>query len=101
MRSTDVLRLSRGMTYKSAISGINLGGGKSVIISSDPAQRTEAFWLRLCCKSLMVNISPLKMWGTSTREIGYIMQKTKHVSGKPIDQGGGGDPCLSQPMVCM
>jgi leucine dehydrogenase len=31
----DVLRLSRGMTYKSAISGINLGGGKSVIINAD------------------------------------------------------------------
>uniref|UniRef100_UPI000619AE44 Glu/Leu/Phe/Val dehydrogenase dimerization domain-containing protein n=1 Tax=Hymenobacter terrenus TaxID=1629124 RepID=UPI000619AE44 len=37
----DVLRLSRGMTYKAAISGLNLGGGKAVIIG-DPHLKTEA-----------------------------------------------------------
>jgi leucine dehydrogenase len=90
----DVLRLSRGMTYKSAISGINLGGGKSVIISNDPAQRTEAFWLRFgeFVDSLNGKYITAEDVGTSTKEIAYIMQKTKHVSGKPIEQGGGGDP---------
>src|SRR5579859_4820476 len=37
----DVLRLSRGMTFKAAISGINLGGGKAVIIGSPKVKRTE------------------------------------------------------------
>ncbi len=40
---TDVLRLSRGMTYKAACAGLDLGGGKSVIVG-DPAQKTEALF---------------------------------------------------------
>ncbi len=41
----DVLNLSRGMTYKAAISGRNLGGGKAVIIGT-PDMESEAFWRR-------------------------------------------------------
>jgi len=41
----DSLRLSRGMTYKAAISGLNLGGGKAVIIA-DPSMKSEALWRR-------------------------------------------------------
>lgn len=47
----DVLRLSRGMTFKSAITGLNLGGGKAVIIGDAKTQKNaginEAFW-RVC-----------------------------------------------------
>src|SRR5690606_9492395 len=43
---TDVLRLSRGMTFKNAISGLNLGGGKAVIIGDAKTQKTEAFMRR-------------------------------------------------------
>ena len=39
---TDVLRLSRGMTYKAAISGLNLGGGKAVIIGDSRTLKSEA-----------------------------------------------------------
>ena len=39
----DVLRLSRGMTYKSAITGLNLGGGKAVIIGDAKTQKTPEF----------------------------------------------------------
>jgi len=42
----DVLRLSRGMTYKAAVSGLNLGGGKSVLIG-DPADKNEAMFRAL------------------------------------------------------
>jgi len=42
---TDVLRLSRGMTFKAAISGLNLGGGKAVLIG-DPQLKTEAYLRR-------------------------------------------------------
>ncbi|MCG8374448.1 MAG: leucine dehydrogenase, partial [Balneolales bacterium] len=40
----DVLRLSRGMTYKSAISGLNLGGGKAVIIGDPHTDKNEALF---------------------------------------------------------
>ena len=42
----DVLRLSRGMTYKNAISGLNLGGGKAVIIGDSKTQKSEALFRR-------------------------------------------------------
>ena len=38
--SVDALRLSRGMTYKAAITGLNLGGGKSVIMGGQSSRRT-------------------------------------------------------------
>jgi leucine dehydrogenase len=90
----DVLRLSRGMTFKSAISGISLGGGKSVIISDNPAQRTDAFWKKFgeYVESLKGAYITAEDVGTSTKEIVQIMQSTAHVSGKPADIGGGGDP---------
>ena len=40
----DVLRLSRGMTYKAAVSGLNLGGGKAVIIGDPKKLKSEAFF---------------------------------------------------------
>lgn len=90
----DVLRLSRGMTFKSSISGINLGGGKSVIINNNPAQRTEKFWRKFAeyVESLGGKYITAEDVGTSTKEIAYMMPVTKHLSGKPIEQGGGGDP---------
>lgn len=90
----DVLRLSRGMTYKSSINGINLGGGKSIIISSDKTQRTEAYWKRFgdFVESLNGKYITAEDVGTSTNEIAYIMQQTKHVAGKPENAGGTGDP---------
>ena len=41
---TDVMRLSRGMTYKNAISGLNLGGGKAVIIGDSKTQKSPALF---------------------------------------------------------
>jgi leucine dehydrogenase len=40
----DVLRLSRGMTYKSALAGLPLGGGKSVIIGDPRRDKSAALW---------------------------------------------------------
>lgn len=90
----DVLRLSRGMTYKSSINGINLGGGKSIIINSDKSLRTEAYWKRFgeFVNNLNGTYITAEDVGTSTQEISYIMQKTKHVAGKPENAGGTGDP---------
>ena len=43
---TDVMRLSRGMTYKNAISGLNLGGGKAVIIGDSKTQKSPDLFIK-------------------------------------------------------
>ena len=93
----DVLRLSRGMTFKSSISGINLGGGKAVIIGNPKVKRDEAFWRRFgkFVDSLNGNYITAEDVGTSTEVMSYVMQETKHVTGKPVSAGGTGDPSPS------
>ncbi len=90
----DVLRLSRGMTFKSSISGINLGGGKAVIIGNPKVKRDEAFWRRFgrFVDSLNGNYITAEDVGTSTDVMSIVMQETKHVTGKPVTAGGTGDP---------
>jgi leucine dehydrogenase len=90
----DVLRLSRGMTFKSSISGIDLGGGKSVIIGDHKAKHSEAFWRRFgkFVDSLGGKYITAEDVGTSTDIMSIVMQETKHVTGKPESAGGTGDP---------
>ncbi len=90
----DVLRLSRGMTFKSSISGINLGGGKAVIIGNPKVKRDEAFWRRFgkFVDSLNGKYITAEDVGTSTEIMSYIMQETRYVTGKPLTAGGTGDP---------
>lgn len=90
----DVLRLSRGMTFKSSISGINLGGGKAVIIDNPNAKKDEKFWRKYgqFVDSLNGKYITAEDVGTSTKEIEYIAKETKHVAGKPFHMGGSGDP---------
>ena len=91
---TDVLRLSRGMTFKSAISGINLGGGKAVIIDSDKATKGEAFWRRYgkFVDNLGGKYITAEDVGTNTQFMEYVSCETKHVAGVPEYLGGSGDP---------
>lgn len=90
----DVLRLSRGMTFKSAISGINLGGGKAVIIDSPKAKKDEPFWRRYgkFVNNLGGKYITAEDVGTNTKYMEWIADETKHVAGKPDYLGGGGDP---------
>lgn len=90
----DVMRLSRGMTYKSSISGINLGGGKAVILIDDNTVLNEAFWRRYgkFVNNLNGKYITAEDVGTSTKEIEYVAMETKHVAGKPAYMGGTGDP---------
>lgn len=90
----DVLRLSRGMTYKSAISGINLGGGKAVIIGNSQTDKHEALWRRYgkLVDSLGGKYITAEDVGTSPADIEYIAMETPFVAGKPHYLGGGGDP---------
>jgi leucine dehydrogenase len=90
----DVLRLSRGMTFKSAACGINLGGGKAVIIGKNNVKRDEAFWRRFgkFVDSLNGKYYTAADVGTSSEIMGTIMKETKFVTGKPLQAGGVGDP---------
>ena len=90
----DVLRLSRGMTFKSSLSGINLGGGKAVIIGNPKVKHTDAYWRHFgkFVDSLGGKYITAEDVGTSTDIMSIIMQETKHVTGKPESAGGTGDP---------
>jgi leucine dehydrogenase len=92
----DALRLARGMTYKSALAGLALGGGKSVIIGDpkelrkDPIRR-EAFWRAFgrYLEGLGGRYITAEDVGTSTQDMVYIHMETNHVVGLP---GRSGDP---------
>jgi leucine dehydrogenase len=90
----DVLRLSRGMTYKAAVAGLNLGGGKAVIIGDSKKQKTEALLRRFgkFVNSLGGKYITAEDVGMSSRDMEYIYMETKHVSGLPESMGGSGDP---------
>jgi leucine dehydrogenase len=90
----DVLRLSRGMTYKSAISGLNLGGGKAVIIGDSRTQKNEALFRRFgqFVDSLGGKYITAEDVGITTRDIEWVSMETEHVAGLPEYRGGGGDP---------
>jgi leucine dehydrogenase len=91
---TDVLRLSRGMTFKAAISGLNLGGGKAVIIGDAKTMKTEAFLRRFgkFVNSLNGKYITAEDVNMKTSDMEYIHMETKHVTGLPESMGGGGDP---------
>lgn len=91
---TDVLRLSRGMTYKSALAGLNLGGGKAVIIGNSRTDKSEALFRRFgrFVDSLGGKYITAEDVGISTKDIEWVAMETKHVAGKPSYLGGSGDP---------
>ena len=90
----DVLRLSRGMTFKNAISGLNAGGGKAVIIGNASWMKTESFMRRFgrFIDSLSGRYVTAEDVNMTTRDMEYISMETQHVTGLPETMGGGGDP---------
>jgi leucine dehydrogenase len=90
----DALRLSRGMTFKAAITGINLGGGKAVILGNSRTDKSEALWRRYgrFIESLGGKYITAEDVGTATKDMEYVAMETAHVTGKPAWMGGGGDP---------
>lgn len=90
----DVLRLSRGMTYKAAISGLKLGGGKAVIIGDSKSQKTPELFRKYgqFVESLGGRYITAEDVGTSTSDMVFVRESTKHVTGLPENLGGGGDP---------
>jgi leucine dehydrogenase len=90
----DVLRLSRGMTYKSSVAGINLGGGKAVIIGDPKKIKSEALLRRFgkFINTLGGKYITAEDVGVNTRDMETIHNETEYVAGLPVSMGGGGDP---------
>ncbi len=90
----DVLRLSRGMTYKSAITGLNLGGGKAVIIGDAKTQKNDALMRRFgeYVNSLGGKYITAEDVGMETRDMDIIREVTPYVTGISEEKGGAGNP---------
>tara|TARA_B100000524_G_scaffold88851_2_gene41549 strand:- start:9752 stop:10822 length:1071 start_codon:yes stop_codon:yes gene_type:complete len=87
----DVLRLSRGMTFKNAISDLALGGGKAVIIGDSKTMKSEALFRRFgrFVNSLAGNYITAEDVGISPSDMVWVNKETDHVVGLP---GKSGDP---------
>ena len=87
----DALRLSRGMTYKAAITGLNLGGGKSVIIGNNRTHDREMIFRAhgRAVESLKGRYITAEDVGTSVEDMEFVKMETDHVVGL---LGRSGDP---------
>jgi valine dehydrogenase (NAD+) len=90
---TDVLRLARGMSYKAALAGLDLGGGKAVIIGDPARAKTEAL-LRAYgrfVQSLNGRYITACDVGTYSEDMDVIARECDFVTGRTVAQGGAGD----------
>lgn len=90
----DVLRLSRGMTFKSAITGLNLGGGKAVIIGDAKTQKTPELMRRFgeFVHSLSGRYITAEDVGMTTEDMDTVRDVTPYVTGISESKGGAGNP---------
>lgn len=90
----DVLRLSRGMTYKSAVAGLNLGGGKAVIIGDSKTEKNEMLFRAYgrFVQGMGGRYITAEDVGTSVRDMEWVRMETDHVTGISRALGGSGDP---------
>lgn len=91
---TDVLRLSKAMSYKSAAAGLDFGGGKAVIIGDPGSLKTERL-LRAYGRvvdSLGGRYLTAEDVGTTAADMATIRRETTHVVGLPVTHHGSGDP---------
>lgn len=91
---TDALRLSRGMTLKNSIAGLNIGGGKAVIIGDARKIKNEALMRRFgkFVHSVAGKYYTAEDVNMTTRDMEYIRMETPYVTGLPEYMGGAGDP---------
>ncbi|NCO18914.1 MAG: Glu/Leu/Phe/Val dehydrogenase [Gammaproteobacteria bacterium] len=90
----DVLRLSRGMTYKAAVAGLNLGGGKSVLIGDPRTDKSEALFRSFgrFIDSLNGRYITAEDVGIDVNDMEYVFQETDNCVGVHQVHGGSGDP---------
>ena len=98
----DVLRLSRGMTYKSAAAGLNLGGGKAVIIGNPKADKSETLFRAYgrFVQGLCGRYITAEDVGTTVREMEWVRMETDYVTGISRALGGSGDPSPVTALGC-
>ncbi len=93
---TDALRLSRGMSYKNAMAGLPMGGGKGVVLADAPGATISDAALAAfgeAVESLGGRYVTAEDVGMSEAGMKVIATKTRHVSGLPVEAGSaGGDP---------
>jgi leucine dehydrogenase len=91
----DVLRLSRGMTYKAAVAGLRLGGGKAVVIGDPRKDKSEALLKAFgrCVEMLGGRYITAEDVGMSVADIDVIRTQTKFAVGGS-NEGGSGDPSI-------
>ncbi|MFI1912705.1 Glu/Leu/Phe/Val dehydrogenase [Nocardia sp. NPDC020380] len=89
----DVLRLSWGMTYKSAAAGVDLGGGKAVIIGDPAHDKSEELFASYArfVETLGGRYITAGDVGTNTDDLDAIGRYTSHVTGRSAVAGGSGD----------
>lgn len=90
----DALRLSRGMTYKAAVSGLNLGGGKAVIIGDPKKDKSEALFRAYgrFIESLNGRYITAEDVNINVNDIDHIYTETNYVCGVDKAHGGSGNP---------
>ena len=90
----DVLRLSRGMTYKNAVAGLNLGGGKAVIIGDPATDKSEALFRAFgrFVNSLNGRYITAEDVGIDVNDMEWVFRETEFVTGVHQVHGGSGDP---------
>ena len=89
----DVLNLSRGMSYKAAMAGLDLGGGKAVIIGDPHTEKTPALLHAYgrFVQSLAGRYYTACDVGTYSEDMDVIAQESRFVTGRTVGQGGAGD----------
>ncbi len=87
----DVLRLAKGMTYKAAAAGLNLGGGKAVVIGNAEEDKSEELWRSFgrFVQSLNGRYITAEDVNTTVDDMAYVNEETDYVTGLP---GTSGDP---------
>ena len=90
----DVLRLARGMTFKSAIADTGLGGGKSIILGNPKTDKSDALFhaMGTFIDSLGGKYITAEDVGTSVEDMVKVRAKTRWVTGLPRSMGSSGDP---------
>lgn len=92
----DVLRLSRGMSYKNAMAGLPMGGGKAVILADAAGTKTPAMLAAFgdAVEALGGRYVTAEDVGISEADMVAIAQRTRYVSGLPVEgeNAAGGDP---------
>ena len=90
----DVLRLARAMTYKAAVAGLNLGGGKAVIMGVPAPEKREAIFRSLgrFIASLGGRYIATEDVGSFVSDMEVVRTQTEYATGLPVETGGSGDP---------